>query len=189
MAVTVIPFAMPEPMEIPEHIVQALQQMQPDDAVRRGMELLLEIDAAEIIVYERVDGNGALQMGGVATRNGEEGELEARLADQDFYGKALEDSGNSLAGNAFGQQSSLLIMGQAEAGDEVPLPSGLAQLLLDGKGSGNVGFMYVLTMASDDGSPLGALTLVRPQDSGPLNHEQPNITEGLRRVLCGILSS
>ena len=47
----------------------------------------------------------------------------------------------------------------------------------------------VLTMASDDGSPLGALTLVRPQASGPLNHEQPNITEGLRRVLCGILSS
>jgi hypothetical protein len=31
------------------------------------------------------------------------------------------------------------------------------------------------------------LTLLRPFASGPLNHEQPNVTEGLRRLLGEIL--
>ena len=110
-----------------------------------------------------------------------------QLRQQEFYGKPLTEEGNSLAGAAFARKSSLLIMGQAVAGEEPPLPTGLAQHLLDGSGDGNVGFMYVLTLAGADDHPLGALTLLRPQATGPLNHEQPNITEGLRRVLCGIL--
>ena len=39
-----------------------------------------------------------------------------------------------------------------------------------------------------DSRPLGALTLVRPASEGPLNHEQPNITEAMRRLLSEILA-
>ena len=187
MAVTVIPFKMPDPMEIPDHIADGLRQMPADEAVKKGAELLLDIDAAETVIYERVDDGGALQLRGVVTRNGRGDELEEQLRQQQFYGKPLAEEGNSLAGVAFARQSSLLVMGQAEAGEEVPLPTGLAQHLLDSSGTGNVGFMYVLTLAGANGRPLGALTLLRPQETGPLNHEQPNITEGLRQVLCGIL--
>jgi len=34
---------------------------------------------------------------------------------------------------------------------------------------------------------LGTLTLVRPAADGPLNHEQPNISEAMRQELSGIL--
>ena len=169
MAVSVIPFKMPEPMEIPDHIAEGLRQMPADEAVKRGAELLLDIDAAETIIYERVDEEGALQMRGVVTRNGGE-DLGDLLRQQEFYGKPLAEEGNSLAGAAFARQSSLLVMGQAETGDEPPLPTGLAQHLLDSSGDGNVGFVYVLTLAGADDRPLGALTLLRPQSTGPLNH-------------------
>ena len=53
MPVTVIPFKMPEPMEIPAHIADSLRQMAPDDAVKKGMELLLQIDAAETVIWRR----------------------------------------------------------------------------------------------------------------------------------------
>ena len=187
MAVSIISFKMPDPMEIPDHIADGLRQMPADEAVKKGAGLLLDIDAAETIIYERVDEEGHLQMRAVVTRQGRGEELGEQLRQQEFYGKPLTEEGNSLAGAAFARKSSLLIMGQAVAGEEPPLPTGLAQHLLGGSGNGNVGFMYVLTLAGADDHPLGALTLLRPQATGPLNHEQPNITEGLRRVLCGIL--
>jgi hypothetical protein len=187
MAVAVISFKMPDPMEIPDHIVDELRQMPPDEAVKKGAELLLDIDAAETIIYERVDEEGALQLRAVVTRNGQGEALDEQLRQQEFYGKALADEGNSLAGAAFARKSSLLVMGQAEAGEPPPLPAGLARHLLDSSGAGNVGFLYVLTLSGADSRPLGAMTLLRPQSTGPLNHEQPNITEGLRRVLCDIL--
>ena len=188
MAVTVIPFEMPDPMEIPGHIVDSLRQMPADDAVKKGMELLLEIDAAETIIYERVDEEGTVQVQGVVSL-GDQGDELAEGQQQELSGKPTGTGGKSLAAEALSRQSALLIMGQAEAGEEVPLPTALTEHVLDGSGAGNVGFLYVLTLAAADGRPLGGLTLVRPPASGPLNHEQPNITEGLRRLLCGILGA
>ena len=78
-------------------------------------------------------------------------------------------------------------MGQQAAGEEPGLPPALAAHLLP-EGAGNVGFLYVLTLAAADSRPLGALTLVRPASEGPLNHEQPNITEAMRRLLSEILA-
>ncbi|MFC1526970.1 hypothetical protein ACFL6X_09210 [Candidatus Latescibacterota bacterium] len=36
MALTIIPLTMPEPAEIPSHLVQAMEQALPDEAVRQG---------------------------------------------------------------------------------------------------------------------------------------------------------
>ncbi len=187
MPVTVIPFKMPEPMEIPAHIADSLRQMAPDDAVKKGMELLLQIDAAETVIYERVNGDGNLELGSVVSSSGEANAVEERLGAEAGYGQPLTGDSQSMAGAAFAEKSPLLIMGQAQEGDEMPLPESLKALVLNGAEVGNVGFIYVLTFVDGEQTPLGALTLIRSPDSGPLNHEQPNITEGLRQVLNEII--
>lgn len=190
MPVSVIPFNMPDPMEIPPHLVDMLKALPSDEAVMdKAMELLAGIEAAETMIYERVDENGVLGLGGVcSTDPGRAAELKQRLAAETFYNQPLENDGKSLAAQAFANNSPLLVMGQVAAGEEAPLPAVLKDFLLDGE-SGNIGFLYVLTLSGADQRPLGALTLVRPAATGPLNHEQPNITEGLRQVLSAILGS
>ncbi len=186
MSVTLIPFSMPEPMEIPEHIIASLRAMAPDEAVLKGMELLAQIDAAELLVYDKVV-DERLMLGSVYSKNGDGSELEQKLKNEACYGQAL-DADSSLAGSAFAQGSALLVMGQAEEGEEAgPFPQALKEAVLNGASSGDVGFNYVLTFKDKDGRALGALTLMRPHGGGPLNHEQPNVTEGLRRLLGDIL--
>lgn len=188
MSVSIIPFKMPEPMDIPEHIVAALRQLPGDKAVVKAMNLLMEIDVAETMLYERVTTGGELQLGEVVSRRGARAqELMTLLQQEEFYGMPLCGDGNSLAGKAFAAQSSLLVMGSTEAGGENPLPKAVSKFLLPGNGTGNVGFIYVLTFSSRNGQPLGALTLMRPLAAGPLNHEQPNITERVRVELSLIL--
>lgn len=187
MPISVIPFKMPEPMEIPPHITQALRQMPGDEAMKKGMELLLEIDAAETMIYERIGAGGGLELGAVVSQNGGRAKrLEEILANEACYSSLPEEAGPSLAGSAFAQNSALLVMGPA-LGEEGLLSKGLQAFLQEGTPDGNVGFNYVLPLNGEDGRPLGALTLIRPAGSGPLNHEQPNITEGIRQLLAQIL--
>ena len=54
MPVSIIPFNMPEPVEIPSHIIDSLTSMPPDEAVAKGMDLLMQIEAADTMVYERI---------------------------------------------------------------------------------------------------------------------------------------
>ena len=188
MSVSVIPFNMPEPMEIPENIIQMLREMPAADAVEQAMELLMQIEVAEIMIYESVDANGNLGLGSVlAVEGARAGELKALLEKEEFVGQPLAAAGKSLAGKAFACQSALLVLGQVEEGVETPLPAGMNEFLLEGAQSGNIGFIYVLPLAGQDNRPLGALTLIRPATTGPLNHEQPNITERVRQELSAIL--
>ena len=186
MAVMVIPFSMPEPMEIPEHIIASLRAMAPDEAVHKSMELLAQIDAAELLVYDKVV-DDRLELGSVYAKSTNGAELEQKLKSETCYGQPL-DAG-SLTGSAFAQGSALLVMGQVEGDGEQagPFPRVLREAVLGGASNGDVGFNYVLTFQAHDGRALGALTLMRPHGSGPLNHEQPNVTEGLRRLLGDIL--
>jgi len=174
---------MPEPMAIPEHIVANLKAMSADEAVKQGMELLMQIDAAETMVHERIGEGGKLELVQVAGARADE--LAGLLEKEGCYGRLLAE-GNSLARRAFAGGSALLVMGNAEAGEQM-LPAGLADFLLEGEEEGNVGFLYVLPLVGEEGRPLGALTLIRPAASGPLNHEQPNLAEGMRRELSAIL--
>ena len=188
MAISVIPFNMPEPMEIPEHIVAALRRLPGDEAVAKAMNLLMEIDVAETLLYERVEADGVLKPGEVVSASSARAQELKRLLGQDeVYGNPLRGDGPSLAGKAFADKTSLLVMGAVEPGEEIPLSPGLSRFLLPGDGTGNIGFVYVLTFISRNGQPLGALTLMRPLSAGPLNHEQPNITERVRRELSSIL--
>ena len=187
MAVSVIPFRMPEPGQIPEHIAGHLRQMPAHEAVRRGMELLMQIEVAHVMLWERVDGEGRLHLQEVLAKEEPPADLKDRLGAEPFYGEPLDGAASGLAGRAFEAGQSLLIMGQQAAGEEPGLPPALAAHLLP-EGAGNVGFLYVLTLAAADSRPLGALTLVRPASEGPLNHEQPNITEAMRRLLSEILA-
>ena len=188
MPVNIIPFKMPEPAEIPAHIISGLQQMEPDQAVQRGMELLLQIEAAETILYERVNANGHLEWGASVSQDAAKADqLKARLAAS--YGRPLNDAQDTLAHQAFAQNSALLVMGQVAAGESPDMPQALLDFLLDDADSGSIGFNYVLPLTAADQTPLGTLTLIRPGDSGPLNHEQPNLTEGLRQIIVGVLSS
>ena len=188
MAISVIPFNMPEPIEIPVHIVAALRQLPRDEAVAKAMNLLMEVDVAETLLYERVDADGILQLGEVVSASSARAhELKRLLGQDEVYGNPLCGDGPSLAGKAFADKTSLLVMGKAEAGEEIPLSPGLSRFLLPGDGTGNIGFIYVLTFISRNGQPLGALTLMRPLAAGPLNHEQPNITERVRLELSLIL--
>jgi hypothetical protein len=187
MAVNVIPFQMPEPMEIPEHIVEQLKQMPADEAMRRGMELLMQIEAADVMLYERVDDDGRLQLADVLTKEGPADPLQVSLSAESFYGAPLNGAASGLAGRAFEAGQSLLVMGQAAAGDEPQLPPALAGHLLNG-GEGNVGFLYVLTLTTAEDRALGALTLIRAASEGPLHHEQPNIAEAMRQLMSQILS-
>ena len=175
MSVSIIPFKMPEPMEIPAHILSMLREMSGDEAVKRGMELLMEIDAAEIIIYERIGAGDLLELGCVAGFRAEE--LERVLK---------EDSEAALGARALADLSPLLVMGQAEAGEQ-ELPAGLLGFFLAGAQKADIGFIYVLPLTGKDGFPLGALTLIRPAETGPLNHDQPNITEAMCRELSVIL--
>ena len=61
MALHVIPFNMPEPMEIPAHIAEQLRGMPVGEAIRKGMGLLMQIEAADIILFEQIDASGQLQ--------------------------------------------------------------------------------------------------------------------------------
>ena len=188
MTVTVIPFNMPEPMEIPSHVVEMLSEMDSDEAVCKGMELLMGIEAADTIVYDRISDEGLLELHAVIAGDGRAASLEHTLRQESFYGKPLSSAGNSLTGVAFEKESSLLIMGEISGGDDdEPLPVYLRQGILNGNDRGNVGFVYVLTLTGSENEPAGSLTLIRTQENGPLNHEQPNITEGLRQLLCQLL--
>ena len=188
MPVSLIPFTMPEPAEIPAHISTMLRQLPPDEAVRRALELLLEIDVAETMVYERLDEAEGVRLGHVVSADPERGrELEESLRREEPPDGPGPESCTSLAQTALDQDSALLVMGQAEAGEETPLPSGLRDFLLAGEQQGSLGFVYVLTLVGKGARPQGALTLIRPASAGPLNHEQPNIAEAVRRELGTIL--
>jgi hypothetical protein len=187
MPVNAIPFRMPAPAEIPAHLVAMLRQMPADQAVRRGMELLLQIDAAEVLVFEQVDAEGRLQLGEVVCPDpAEAGRVREVLAAEDLYGQPLSPAG--LAGRALETGSALLVMGQAQMGEAGPLPPRLRDLLLSRGAGGNIGFVYVLPLGGGGRPPRGALTLVRGAAAGPLNHEQPGLAEGMRQVLAEILS-
>ena len=168
MPISIIPFNMPEPAAIPPHIVASLKAMAPDEAVLQGMNLLLGIEAADTIVYERV-GPGVVRTAGAGA------EVLQRVLEQ--------DSGHSFAAQDGVGGSALLIVGQARADEESPLPAGVVRFLLEGAEDGSIGFSYVLPLKASDGRLWGALTLIRRAASGPLNHEQPNLCEGMRRVL------
>ena len=189
MAINIIPFKMPEPMELPSHIAASLRQMAPSEAVKKSMEFLLQIDAAETMVYESVDGEGKLTLGAVVPSDGDGvSDLEAGLAEEPAYGQPFS-VGGTLGAAALSEGSSLLVMGQVEEGEHVEtIPGPILRQALNGAGSGNVGFIYVLTLAGRQEQPLGALTLMRSQASGPLNHDQPNITEALRLLMAEILA-
>lgn len=166
MPVSIIPFNMPEPAAIPPHIVASLEAMSPDEAVIQGMDLLLGIEAADTIVYERV-GQGVVHTAGAGA------EVLQRVLEQ--------DEAHSFAGQD--GDSALLLVGQTRADEESPLPAGVVRFLLEGAEYGSIGFSYVLPLKAGDGRLWGALTLIRRAASGPLNHEQPNLCEGMRRVL------
>ena len=175
MPVSIIPFAMPAPAEIPAHIIDALRQMPPDEAARKTVELLMQIEVAETIVYERIDREGVIAVRHVAGHRS--ADLEA----------TLEKADGSFASAAAAHNSALLVMGQADADEESALPAGVVGFLLNGAGSGSIGFNYVLPLASEHGQRVGALTLMRSAGEGALNHEQPNICEAMRRELSAIL--
>ena len=187
MAVSVIPFNMPAPMEIPSHIVEMLSGMEPGEAVCKGMELLMGIDAADAILYERIAGDGTLHLHAVRSGDGRSGELERTLGQESFYGRPLGEDARSTAAAAFEKNSPLLIMGESSGDGDGPLPPGLGKVILGGSDSGNVGFVYVLPLSGAGDRPLGALTLIRAQKNGPLNHEQPNIAEAMRQLLGRLL--
>jgi len=188
MPLNAIPFRMPEPAQIPAHLAQNLRQMAPADAVRQGLDLLLQIDAAQVILYESVGADGNLGLAQVVAQQEQAAALQQRLSTEAFYGRPPSADEKSLAGRALAHGTALLVMGQAQAGEELPLPRALADYLFDGSGAGNAGFIYVLPMRGGGGRPLGALTLLRPAAAGPLNHEQPNIAEAVRRLLAEILA-
>jgi hypothetical protein len=176
MPVSIIPFKMPEPAEIPSHIIDSLKEMPADEAVVKSMDLLMQIEAAETLVYERVNEKGQIQLMHVAGRRADE--LNA----------ALSAGSGSFAEAAIAQSSALLIMGQANAVEASALPSGAVEFLLAGAESGSIGFNYVLLFTGADDKALGALTLMRAAADGPLNHEQPNICEAMRREISLILA-
>ena len=189
MAITVIPFNMPEPMEIPAHLVEQLRELPADEAVSRGMELLMQIDAADIMLYERLDADGHLQLVEARNRSGLDAILLQKLVVDGLYSVPLADAATTLSGQAFALNSALLIMGAHDAdGKTSPLPAALHTHLLGENGTGNVGFIYVLTLADGD-RPLGSLTLIREASEGPLNHEQPNLTQAVRLLLSEILAA
>ena len=138
MAITVIPFNMPEPMEIPSHLVEQLKSMPADAAVSRAMELLMQIEAADHMVYERVDADGNLQLVEACGKNGPDASLLEALSADGLHGTSIADSTSTLAGQAFGQGSSLLIMGQHDDNKTSPLPPALLTFLLGDSGVGNV---------------------------------------------------
>ena len=168
MPVSIIPFNMPEPAAIPPHIVASLEAMSPDEAVIQGMDLLLGIEAADTIVYERV-GQGVVHTAGAGA------EVLQRVLEQDGVRSFADQDGVD--------HSALLLVGQAQADEENPLPAGVVRFLLEGAEGGSIGVSYVLPLQASDGQLWGALTLIRRAASGPLNHEQPNLGEGMRRVL------
>jgi hypothetical protein len=187
MALHVIPFNMPEPMEIPAHIVEQLRQLPAGEAIDKGMGLLMQIEAADIILFERIDAEGFLQLESVMGKDGSLPDVLADLQQESFYGQApAAESG--LAGQAIEQGKSLLVMGQLEAGEDSPMPQRLATRLV-GEGGGNAGFLYVLRLTDAADTSRGVLTLIRGAGDGPLNHEQPNITEAMRRLLSELLSA
>jgi hypothetical protein len=186
MALHVIPFNMPEPMEIPAHIVEQLRQLPAGEAIRKGMGLLMQIEAADIILYERIDEGGLLQLESVMGRDGVLADVQAELERSSFYGQA-PTAASGLAGQALEQGQSLLVMGQLEAGEDSAMPAPLATRLVGEGGEGNVGFLYVLRLTDGDGNSKGVMTLIRGATEGPLNHDQPNITEAMRRLLSEIM--
>ena len=176
MPISLIPFNLPEPSEIPSHIIDSLRSMEADEAVIKSMELLMQVEAANIIVYERmIDGKAEL-MGILGDRS-------------EILQVILESTNETLTSLASKNASPLLIMGQAVEDDIDSLPVGVTKFLLNDEDNGRVGFNYILPFLCRDGRILGSLTLFRSPDEGPLNHEQPNICEAIRVELTQILGS
>ena len=175
MPISVIPFNMPEPAEIPSHIIESLRSMAADEAVFKSMELLMQVEAANVIVYERLTGSGT--------------ELKSIVGDRsETLQSILESADVTLTDLATQHNSPLLIMGQVSLDNSDPFPEGVAGFLLNGEEeNGSVGFNYILPFQSQEGRILGTLTLFRSANDGPLNHEQPNICEAIRVELTDIL--
>jgi hypothetical protein len=174
MPISVIPFNMPEPAEIPSHIIESLRSMAADEAVFKSMELLMQVEAANVIVYERLTGSGT--------------ELKSIVGDRsETLQSILESADVTLTDLATQHNSPLLIMGQVSLDDSDPFPEGVTGFLLNGEEIGSVGFNYILPLQSQEGRILGTLTLFRSANDGPLNHEQPNICEAIRVELTDIL--
>jgi len=188
MPVNVIPFQMPEPMEIPAHIVEHLRQLPAPEALRKGMELLMQVEVADVMLLEGVDEDGNLQLQDVVTREGEPGAWHGPLGSESFYGKPPTAQASGLAGQALALNQALLVMGQLEPGEVSALPAALAAQLV-GESGGSVGFLYVLPLIGADARARGALTLIRAASEGPLNHDQPNITEAMRRLMTDLLGA
>ena len=193
MSVSLIPFDMPAAAEIPPHITDRLRQMEPLEAVRQGMELLLQIEAADTLVYEAVAVDGTLGIGAVIGNDPRRAAaLQTELETAVYYGRAWAEAAPALGARALHEGRALLVMGQAagqeEAGDRDGLPPALLHYMLDGAAAGNIGFNYVLPLGSG-AEVFGALTLLRGAGSGPLNHEQPNLTEALRQILVETLAA
>ena len=113
--------------------------MDPDEAVKKSMELLMQIEAAETMVYERVDAEGQLQLQCVLGR---------RASD---LRSVLNEPNGSFAESIIAQKSALLVMGQASADEESDLPRGVVGFLLDGASEGSTGFNYILPLSQRDG--------------------------------------
>ncbi|MEW6754358.1 MAG: hypothetical protein AB1505_25750 [Candidatus Latescibacterota bacterium] len=182
MPASVIPFRMPAPAAVPEHVARMLAELPVDQALLQGTDLLLQIGAAETAVCERVDGEGRVGLGAVV--GAREAEVRAHLEAGHRYGGPLMGSG-SLTEYVARAGSALLIMGTVGVG-EAGLPAGLVASLLDGGESADAGFVYVLPLVAEDGRITGSLALLRSRAAGPLSHEQPHLAEALRRLLAQI---
>jgi hypothetical protein len=177
MSVSIIPFKVFEAAEIPGAVTARMAELGPEQGVEYVLELMLQIDAASTIAFQRVDAAGTMEVSVVA------GERRQELGD------ALAAAGKISPGQrAVERRSALLIMGTAEESDS-ELPEDLVRFVCGGQDTGNVGYIYALPLESPGELPLGAMTLLRPAAAGPLNHDQPGIVEAVRQELGALLSA
>lgn len=171
MPLAAIPFKSPAPFELHPMMADPIRQGAWEDAARRALELLTQIDAGEVMAIARTDVAGRLVL--TATQ-GADAAAEAALSAW-AAAPAPEAASDAFLGRALRDGQPLLYMGAAGADDGDPLPPPLrAHLLADGQ----LGFLYLYPVGES-----GALMIHRPLAAGPLNHDQPAIAQAVAGLL------
>ena len=139
MPVSIIPFNMPEPATIPPHIVASLEAMSQDEAVVQGMDLLLGIEAADTIVYERV-GQGVVHTAGAGA------EVLQRVLEQDGECSFASQDGIGPLHCCWWDRPRPTKKAPCQQSSALPTR---------GAEGGSIGFSYVLPLQASDGQLWG----------------------------------
>ncbi len=179
MPLVAIPFQLPPAFPLPPHWLDHLGADAQDGVTERVIELLEQLDAADLIWFSKRLGDQwttwdhwgrALLAGDVAAR-----------VSRDFTQSGWDPR---IWNDAMRQGHPMLVMGDGIAAGPLELPKALAEVV---GAKAPLGFLYVFPIVDASQQVVAQMSLYRLMANGPLNHDQPAIVQSLLQLITQCL--